>query len=75
MLIVSNGVLYLLVIRSSGNRISLFTRLNIIARVRFLALVLKEVMIKCDIESPLDALKRTGIALAQYMQEFERIDI
>lgn len=80
MLIVSNGVLCLFdgadaAIRSGGNWILFFTRLNLIAWVRFLTLVLKEVMIRCGIESPLDALKRVGVALAQYMQELERIDI
>lgn len=80
MLIISNGVLCLLdgtdaAVRSGGNWVQFFSRLNLIAWVRFLTLVLKEVMIRCGIESPIDALKRTYTALTQYMKELERIDV
>ena len=80
MLIVSNGVLCLFdgvdaAVRSGGNWVLFFTRLNLVAWVRFLVLVFKEVMIRCGIESQLDALKRCNIALTEYMQQLEQIDI
>ena len=80
MLIVSNGVLCLFdgvdaAVRSGGNWVLFFTRLNLVAWFRFLVLVLKEVMIRCGIESQLEALKRCYISLTEYMQELERIDI
>ena len=80
MLIVSNGVLCLFdgvdaAIRSGGNWVLFFTRLNLIAWIRLIILVLKEVMIRCGIETPLDALKRTYEAVTAYMQELEKIDI
>ena len=80
MLIVSNGVLCLFdgvdaAIRSGGNWVLFFTRLNLIAWMRLIILVLKEVMIRCGIETPLDALKRTYEAVTAYMQELEKIDI
>ncbi len=80
MLIISNGVLCLFdgvdaAVRSKGNWILFFTRLNLVAWFRFLLLVLKEVMIRCSIDSLLEAFKRSYAALCQYMEELKKIDI
>lgn len=83
MLIFGNGTLCVIDgldagIRSGGNYLTFFMRLNLIAWFRFLTLVLKEVCIRVGIASPLqaqlDAYRRINEALLLYLQELEKID-
>lgn len=83
MLLFGNGVLCLMdgadaAIRSGGNWLLFFTRMNLIAWTRFLALVLKEVCIRAGISSPLqkqlDAYKRITGALHSYLEQLQQID-
>jgi hypothetical protein len=84
MLIVGNGTLCLMdgmdaAIRSGGNMLLFFTRLNIIAWFRFAMLVLKEVFIRIGVSNPLqkniEAFKRINEALNLYMRQLEQLDI
>ena len=84
MLLFGNGTLCLMDgidagIRSGGNALVFFTRLNLIAWFRFVSLVFKEVCIRIglsnSLEANLDAYKRINEALALYLQELEKIDI
>ena len=84
MLIVGNGVLCLMdgadaAIRSGGNWVSFFLRLNIIAWLRLVALVFKEICMRLGISSPLqkqlDAYIRINEALVSYISKLEQIDI
>lgn len=84
MLIVGNGTLCLMdgadaAIRSSGNWVNFFLRLNIIAWYRLVALVFREVCIRVGISFPLqkqlDAYIRINEALVQYISQLEQIDI
>lgn len=84
MLLFGNGTLCLMDgidagIRSGGNALVFFTRLNLIAWFRFVNLVFKEVCIRIglsnSLEANLDAYKRINEALALYLRELEKIDI
>lgn len=83
MLLVGNGTLCVMDgidagIRSKGDALLFFMRLNLIAWFRFTMIVLKEVLIRVGIEDVLqadiDALKRINAALQIYLQELEKID-
>lgn len=84
MLLIGNGMLCVIdgldaAIRSGGNFLAFFMRLNLIAWFRFIMLVLKEVFIRLGIEDALqaqiDAFKRINAALAGYLRELEALDI
>ena len=84
MLIVGNGTLCLMdgadaAIRSGGNRVKFFLRLNIIAWYRLVILVLKEVCIRVGISFPLqkqlDAYIRINEALEIYLSDLEQLDL
>lgn len=84
MLIFGNGTLCVMDgidagVRSCGNFLTFFMRLNLIAWFRFVTLVLKEVCIRLGIASPLqsylEAYKRINEALLFYLHELEKIDI
>ena len=84
MLIVGNGTLCLMdgadaAIRSGGNWVNFFLRLNIIAWYRLVALVFSDVCIRVGISFPLqkqlDAYIRINEALVQYLSQLEQIDI
>lgn len=84
MLIFGNGTLCVIDgmdagIRSGGDFLAFFMRLNLITWFRFVTLVLKEVCIRVGIASPLqaylDAYKRINAALEFYLHELEKIDI
>lgn len=66
-------------IRSGGNALLFFMRLNLVAWFRLAMLVLKEVCIRIgfqgSIDRVLEAYKRINEALLQYLRELERIDI
>lgn len=83
MLLFGNGVLCLMdgadaAIRSGGNWLLFFSRMNLIAWTRFLTLVLKEICIRAGISAPLqkqlDAYKRITEALHNYLEQLQRID-
>lgn len=83
MLLFGNGVLCLMdgadaAIRSGGNWLLFFSRMNLIAWTRFLTLVLKEICIRAGISAPLqkqlDAYKRITEALHSYLEQLQRID-
>lgn len=84
MLIIGNGVLCLMdgadaAIRSGGNWINFFLRLNIIAWFRLVSLVFREVCIRLGISFPLqkqiDAYIRINEALVEYLEQLKQIDI
>ena len=84
MLLLGNGTLCIMDgidagIRSGGNFLSFFMRLNLIAWFRFVTLVLKEVFIRVGIADALqmniEAFKRINEALLVYLHELEKIDI
>lgn len=84
MLIFGNGTLCVMDgidagVRSGGNFLAFFMRLNLIAWFRFVTLVLKEVCIRLGISAPLqaylEAYKRINEVLLIYLQELEKIDI
>lgn len=84
MLLIGNGTLCVMdgidaSVRSGGNFLMFFMRLNLIAWFRLLTLVLKEVFIRVGIEDRLqmtiDAYKRINEALLLYLHELEKIDI
>lgn len=84
MLIFGNGVLCVMdgidaVVKSGGNALALFMRLNLTAWFIFVTLVLKEVCIRLGIASSLqlhlEAYKRINEALLSYLKELEKIDI
>jgi hypothetical protein len=84
MLIFGNGTLCAMdvmdaSVRSGGNFLAFFMRLNLIAWSRFLMSVLKEVCIRLRIPSSLqaylEAYKRINEALLVYLHELEKIDI
>lgn len=83
MLIIGNGTLCLMdgadaAIRSGGNWVNFFLRLNIIAWFHFVSLVLREVCIQLGISFPLqkqlDAYIRINEALTLYLSQLEQID-
>ena len=84
MLLFGNGTLCIMDaidagIRSGGNFLAFFMRLNIIAWFRFVTLVLKEVCIRLGLTDALqkniEAFKRINEALLIYLHELEAIDI
>ncbi len=84
MLIVGNGALCVIdgidaAIRSGGNFLQFFMRLNLIAWFKFVSLVLKEVCIQLGIQNDLSqqivALERINSAISQYLDELQEIDI
>lgn len=84
MLIIGNGTLCLMdgadaAIRSGGNWINFFLRLNIIAWFRLVLLVFREVCIRLGISFPLqkqiDAYIRINEALVEYLEQLKQIDI
>lgn len=84
MLIFGNGTLCVMDgidagVRSGGNFLAFFMRLNLIAWFRFVVLVLKEVCIRLGIALPLqadlEAFKRINETLLSYLRELEKIDI
>ena len=84
MLLFGNGMLCVMDgidagIRSGGNFLAFFMRLNIIAWFRFVTLVLKEVCIRFGLTDALqkniEAFKRINEALLLYLHELESIDI
>lgn len=84
MLIIGDGTLCLMdgtdaAIRSGGNWVNFFMRLNIVAWFRLVALVLREVCIRLGISFPLqkqlDAYIRINEALSLYLKQLEKIDI
>ena len=66
-------------VRSGGNFLAFFMRLNLIAWFRFVTLVLKEVCIRLGIASSLqrylEAYKRINEALLYYLHKLEKIDV
>ncbi|MCM1387105.1 MAG: hypothetical protein NC231_07245 [Bacillus sp. (in: Bacteria)] len=66
-------------VRSGGNFLAFFMRLNLIAWFRFVTLVLKEVCIRIGLTNALqkqiEAFKRINEALLVYLHELELIDI
>lgn len=84
MLLFGHGTLCLMdgadaLIRSGGNWLLFFTRMNIIAWSRFTVLVLKEICLRAGIRAPLqkqlDAYKRITASLQTYMEQLKRIDL
>ena len=84
MLLLGNGTLCVMDgidagIRSGGNFLAFFMRLNLVAWFRFVTLVLKEVCIRVGLTDALqmniEAYKRINEALLLYLSELEKIDI
>lgn len=84
MLIIGDGTLCLIdgvdaAIRSGGNWVNFFLRLNIVAWFRLVSLVFREVCIRLGISLPLqkqlDAYIRINEALSLYLSQLEQIDI
>lgn len=84
MLLFGNGVLCLMDgldagIRSGGNCVNFFLRLNLIAWFRLITLVLREIGIRLGLSFPLqrqlESYIRINEALQNYMKQLERIDI
>lgn len=84
MLIIGDGTLCLMdgadaAIRSGGNWVNFFLRLNIVAWYRLIVLVFREVCIRAGISMPLqkqlDAYIRINEALTEYLVQLEQIDI
>lgn len=84
MLIFGNGTLCVMDgidagVRSGGNFLLFFMRLNLISWFRFVTLVLKEICVRLGISTPLqsylEAYKRINEALLYYLHKLEQIDI
>ena len=84
MLIIGDGTLCLFdgadaAIRSGGNWVNFFLRLNIVAWYRLVCLVFREVCIRLGISFPLqkqlDAYIRINEALGVYLSQLEQMDI
>lgn len=84
MLLVGNGVLCVMDgvdagVRSGGNFLMFFMRLNLVAWFRFATLVLKEVFLRVGIADALQmniqAFQRINEALLFYLHQLEQIDI
>lgn len=84
MLLLGNGTLCVMDgidagVRSGGNFLTFFMRLNLIAWFRFVTLVLKEVCIRVGLKDALSetilAFQRINEALLVYLHELEQIDI
>lgn len=84
MLLVGNGALCLVdgidaLIRSGGNPLAGFMRLNLIGWAKLAYLAIKEVCIRTGLALPLqrelEAFKRINAAVTAYLKELEKIDI
>ena len=84
MLLVGNGALCFMdgidaVIRSGGNPLAAFLRLNLIGWAKLMYLAIKEVCIRVELALPLqrelEAFKRINAAVTGYLKELEKIDI
>lgn len=84
MLLVGNGTLCVIdgadaAIRSGGNFLAFFMRLNLVAWCRFVKLVLKEICLRVGIMDPLsasiEAFKQMNAALDEYLRKLEKLDI
>lgn len=84
MLLVGNGTLCLIdgldsVIRSGGNSMAFFCRLNYVAWFKLAMMVLKEACIRVgineDLEKYLESFKRVEAEISRYLNELEKIDI
>lgn len=84
MLLVGNGTLCLIDgldsgIRSGGNSMAFFCRLNYVAWFKLAMMVLKEVRIRVgineDLEKYLESFKRVEAEISRYLNELEKIDI
>jgi len=84
MLLVGNGTFCVMdgadaAIRSGGNFLLFFTRINLLGWFRFISLVLKEICIRLEIaegiEGRIESMKRVNEALTVYLAELEKIDI
>lgn len=84
MLIVGEGILCLMdgidaAIRSGGNWVVFFLRLNLCAWLRLILLILKEVYIRIGLSSPLQKQLRSFIIINQelqlYLEKLKKIDI
>lgn len=84
MLLIGHGTLCVMDVvdagvRSGGNFLAFFTRLNLVAWYRLVSLVLKEVLRQIGIVDCLDetiaALQRVKLAMQKYLAELEKIDI
>ena len=84
MLLIGHGTLCVMDVvdagvRSGGNYLAFFTRLNLVAWYRLVSLVLKEVLRRIGIVDCLDetiaALQRVKPALQEYLAKLEKIDI
>ena len=83
MLLIGHGSLCLVdgadaLIRSHGDPLAFFLRLNLVGWCRLAKLAIKEICIRLKIsygiENMLDALKTINIALSYYLSELEKID-
>ncbi len=83
MLLIGNGTLCVMdgfdaAIRSGGNFLMFFMRINIVAWFRFAMLVIKEVFIRIGITDALqkyvEAFQRINEALQEYLKQLEKID-
>lgn len=84
MLLLGNGILCIMDgidagVRSGGNFLLFFMRLNLVAWFRLVMLVLKEVCIrigfKNSLQSQIEAYRRINEALLVYLNELKKIDI
>lgn len=84
MLIVGHGTLCVMdgadaAIRSGGNFLFFFMRLNLVGWFRLCTLVLKEVFIRigiaADLQMQIEAYKRINEALLTYLHELEKLDV
>lgn len=83
MLMFGNGTLCIMdgldaLIRSGGNALAFFMRLNLIAWFKLIMMILKEIVIRLGIQTyamVLEAYKRINAALSNYISELEKIDI
>lgn len=83
MLLVGDGTLCVIDgidagVRSGGNFLAFFMRLNLVAWFRFIMLIFREIGIRLGItfgyQSTIDAYKKINIALTNYLNELEKID-
>lgn len=84
MLLFGNGTLCLMdgvdaVLRSNGNFLQLFLRLNVIGWIKFTSMVLQEICIRVGLTEALkadvEAYKRINTSLSIYLQELRDIDM
>ena len=84
MLLIGNGTLCVMDaidagVRSGGNAVLVFTRLNLVAWYRLVMLVIKEICIrlgmKGSIDDALESFKRINEAISAYLAELKKIDI